>query len=279
MLGDVRRYPPLVILTLIACAMMQIPMLYALVADDLPTARAFFYHGAFFAVLACMVGIAVAGRRRLDTRYALVRLLAAYLVLPIVLAAPVAHLVAPITFSQAWFEMLSCLTTTGATLLPAEVPDAVHLWRALVAWMGGFLVLVVATAILEPLQLGGFEIETAMARGVARRRPSLGGSGEAGARIVHHVRTIFPAYGIFTLTLAIGLLLAGDPALVAICHAMAVLSTSAVSPLPTLGEAPSGYPGEGLIFVFLFLAISRRPLAMLSRREPRRIDADRKSVV
>ena len=43
----------------------------------------------------------------------------------------------------AYFEMLSSLTGTGATLFDA--PDAlapsVHLWRAQVGWMGGLLVL------------------------------------------------------------------------------------------------------------------------------------------
>ena len=56
--------------------------------------------------------------------------------------------------------MLSCLTTTGATLFdrPQAVPEPLHLWRALVGWAGGLLVLVTAFAILAPLNLGGFEI-------------------------------------------------------------------------------------------------------------------------
>ena len=56
--------------------------------------------------------------------------------------------------------MLSCLTTTGATLFdrPRLLAEPLHLWRALVGWVGGLMVLVTAFAILAPLNLGGFEI-------------------------------------------------------------------------------------------------------------------------
>ena len=67
--------------------------------------------------------------------------------------------------------MLSCLTTTGATLFdrPQLLSEPLHLWRALVGWMGGLMVLVTAFAILAPLNLGGFEIGQAGAAGPARR--------------------------------------------------------------------------------------------------------------
>ena len=68
--------------------------------------------------------------------------------------------------------MLSCLTTTGATLFdrPQAVAEPLHLWRALVGWMGGLMVLVTAFAILAPLNLGGFEIGQAGETGRAARR-------------------------------------------------------------------------------------------------------------
>ena len=67
--------------------------------------------------------------------------------------------------------MLSCLTTTGATLFdrPQLISEPLHLWRALVGWMGGLVVLVTAFAILAPLNLGGFEIGQAGAAGLPRR--------------------------------------------------------------------------------------------------------------
>ena len=90
------------------------------------------------------------------------------MLLPLVLAAPLVALVPAIGLGGAYFEMLSCLTTTGATLFdrPQLLSEPLHLWRALVGWAGGLIVLVAAFAILAPLNLGGFEI------GQAGRRPA-----------------------------------------------------------------------------------------------------------
>jgi trk system potassium uptake protein TrkH len=75
------------------------------------------------------------------------------------LAVPLALALPDTGFYNAWWEMVSCLTTTGATLYAADmlVPP-LHLWRALVGWMGGLFILVTAVAILAPLKVGGFEI-------------------------------------------------------------------------------------------------------------------------
>ena len=88
------------------------------------------------------------------------------------LAAPFVALVPAIGLGGSYFEMLSCLTTTGATLFdrPQLIAEPLHLWRSLVGWMGGLMVLVTAFAILAPLNLGGFEI------GQRRRRPARAGA-------------------------------------------------------------------------------------------------------
>jgi trk system potassium uptake protein TrkH len=52
-------------------------------------------------------------------------------------------------------------------------------------------------------------------------------------------------------------MIAGEVPLVALCHAMAVLSTSGISPLGGLENAASGLVGEIAIFVFFFFAVSR----------------------
>ena len=76
---------------------------------------------------------------RVPARYHLLTLLLAYMLLPLVLAAPLVALVPAIGLGGAYFEMLSCLTTTGATLFdrPQLIAEPLHLWRALVGWMGG----------------------------------------------------------------------------------------------------------------------------------------------
>ena len=58
-------------------------------------------------------------------------------------------------------DLVVDITTTGATLYDsARLPEAVHLWRAQVGWMGGLVILVAAAAILAPVNLGGAEVVT-----------------------------------------------------------------------------------------------------------------------
>ena len=114
------------------------------------------------------------------------------MLLPLVLAAPLVALMPAIGLGGAYFEMLSCLTTTGATLFdrPQLLSEPLHLWRALVGWAGGLVVLVTAFAILAPLNLGGFEIGQA---GAAGRSGARGGTvEEATARILRSLRAIAP---------------------------------------------------------------------------------------
>ena len=64
------------------------------------------------------------------------------------LAVPFYEAVRTTSFLNSYFEMVSALTTTGATLFaPERLPPSVHLWRAQVGWMGGMLMWIAASAI------------------------------------------------------------------------------------------------------------------------------------
>ncbi len=261
-MATLRQFPVLAILIMIASGMMVAPALHAARAGAWPIAQAFVFHGVFFTLVGVLLGLALANRRpRNAARYHLATLLAAYVTLPIVLAAPVAHLVPGLGIGRAYFEMLSSLTTTGATLFtpPRLLPDSLHLWRALVGWAGGFMVIVAALAVLAPLSLGGFELrETAAPKGVSRRGGTVE---EATGRIRRSTRRIAPVYMTFTGALALLLIAAGDRPFVATCHAMATLSTSSISPVGGLLGATSGFAGELAIAVFLLAAVSDRILS------------------
>ena len=156
-----RQFPAFVILLLVASALMLVPAMQAVHLRNWPVARGFADHAIFFALFGVILGLATMNRKvRVPARYHLLTLLLTYLLLPLVLAAPLVSLTPGIGLGGGYFEMLSCLTTTGATLFdqPRLLPEPLHLWRALVGWMGGLLVLTTAFAILAPLNLGGFEI-------------------------------------------------------------------------------------------------------------------------
>jgi trk system potassium uptake protein TrkH len=258
-----RQLPAFVILVLVAAALMLLPALHAARLGNWAVARTFLYHGLFFGFFALIFGLATMNRQpRVPARYLLLTLLFAYVLLPAVLAAPFAELVPGTGFGGSYFEMLSALTTTGATLFerPRLIAEPLHLWRAIVGWMGGLMVLVTAFAILAPLGLGGFEIGEA---GAGRRAGRSGTIAEAQGRILRVLRTIAPLYAGLTGLLALVLIIAGDRPFIAVCHAMATLSTSGISPVGGVAGTQSGRLGEAAIALFLLTAVSQQ---MLSRR-------------
>lgn len=66
----------------------------------------------------------------------------------------------PISFAFAYFEAMSGLTTTGATVLQGldSLPPAINVWRATLMWIGGMGILVLAVAILPLLGVGGSQV-------------------------------------------------------------------------------------------------------------------------
>jgi trk system potassium uptake protein len=262
-----RQFPAFVILLMVLAALMVLPAIHAAQLRQWAVARSFLEHAIFFEVVGLILGLATMNRPvRVPARYFLGTLLLAYVLLPLFLAAPLLPVLPGIGLGAAYFEMLSCLTTTGATLFdrPQIVPEPVHLWRALVGWLGGLLVLVASFAILAPLDLGGFEI----GRGGDHRRgfARSGTVAEGRARITRATRVIGPIYGGMTLALFLVLVICGDTAFVALCHAMGTLSTSGISPVGGLAGARSGMAGEVAIAVFLLPAVSLRGFGIMSRR-------------
>jgi trk system potassium uptake protein len=256
--------PLLVFLMAIAGLAMLLPAGFALATADAPRAAAFGQGALLLIVGTAILGVATAQHRPKNVvRSQVVSLVGAYLLLPPLLAVPMAAATDGLTLARAWFEMVSAFTTTGATLLeaPAAVPPAVQLWRALVGWLGGFFVLLVATALLAPLNLGGLEVESDRPPG----RVEPGGEGatptmETSERLVVYLRLLAPIYGGFTAALWIGLTVAGDPPFVALCHAMSILATSGISPAGGLDHGGAGRLGEALMLGFLVFAVSRRSL-------------------
>ena len=268
-----RRTSPLsfpVIVLGLAAALMLLPAGHAAVARDFAVGRAFLYSAVILALLALMIGLAMANRRnRLSPRGHLSVLVLTYAVLPLALALPVVQILPGLSLWQAWFEMLSSFTTTGATLFaPQDLPHTLHLWRALIGWLGGFHTVVMAIAVLAPQNLVGIEMSSgrtlkAGTTGLAQ----IDRIADPGERIRYFATMLFPAYGGLTLVLWVGLLLAGDSGLVALGHAMATLSTSGISPIGGTAQAASGMAGEALILGFLLVAVSRRVLPAVAGLE------------
>ncbi|MGB3176325.1 MAG: potassium transporter TrkG [Albidovulum sp.] len=253
--------PFFVILVGIGALAMYVPAIHAVSVRNHFVARAFFYSGTLFLMLAILLAIATAANKpRQVARNQLLTLLASFTILPVMLAVPVAESVPDTRFFNAWWEMLSSFTTTGASLFePSRLAPSVHLWRALVGWMGGLFVLVTSVAILAPMNLGGFEVLS----GASAGEGAVSGAHTSqttvpSERLLRYAKTLLPIYAGLTLALWIGLIIAGDAPLVAASHAMSTLSTSGISPIGGMSATTSGVGGEAVIFVFLVFGLSRR---------------------
>ncbi len=255
--------PPLfVILMAVAGVAMLAPAALAFVERDMRPARAFFYTGILLLIVTLMIAVATQGRTpRRPARAHLLTLVGAFAALPLILAVPFNEAVPDTRFFNTWFEMVSSFTTTGATLYDApRLPRSVHLWRAVVGWLGGFLVWLMAAAVLAPMNLGGFEVRSGEAGGriQASRTDPLA---DTSTRLVRQGVLLAPVYAGLTLALWILLVLAGDGPFVALCHAMSTLATSGISPVGGLSGGQSGQVGEALVLLFLIFALSRQTFA------------------
>ncbi len=161
-------------------------------------------------------------RLRPAQRYLLAFML--WLLLPVVGAVPLMMTVDGVGFVSAYFEAVSGLTTTGASLLPPpeELPRSVVLWLAMMQWFGGGLTLLVVVLALAPSGVGGLpETHSRMIEhgGLPERR-----------RLMLLVRDVFPLYlGATAITF---LLLAATEleAFEALCLAFSAVSTGGFSP-------------------------------------------------
>ena len=258
-----RRLPVLVILAAMAAAVMLLPAAHATIMGDHRVAQGFFYSAIGIALVGGMVAIASATAPRVrDMRGYVLVLVAGYGVLPVIFALPLVQMRLGISLPEAWFDMLSAFTTTGAApRFPEALPPSITLWRSIVGWMGGLYILVLASALLMPMGLGGAEIMAAAGQG-KHQAGHIGAGKSVIDRLIDTTLSIFPLYGAVTLMVWLALAMAGEPSFAALITAMGVTSTSGIAAEAGGVAQNSGMLGEAIIFVGLLLALSRHMLPL-----------------
>lgn len=125
-------------------------------------------------------------------------------------------------YTDAFFEAVSGLTTTGSTVLTNldSLPRDILLWRALLQWLGGIGIIVMGLAILPLLGVGGMQLFRME-------------SSDRSAKALPRARQIAVALGFiycgFTGLCALAYWLEGMTGFEAITHAMTTLSTGGYS--------------------------------------------------
>jgi len=99
-------------------------------------------------------------QRELQTRDGFLLVLLAWTGLPAFATLPLLFYLPGLSFTDAYFETVSGITTTGSTILSGldALPMSINLWRGLLVWFGGMGLIVLAVAILPLLGVGGMQI-------------------------------------------------------------------------------------------------------------------------
>ncbi|NYS62057.1 Trk system potassium transporter TrkI [Vreelandella salicampi] len=132
--------------------------------------------------------------------------------LPLALGAP------QLSFTNAVFESVSAITTTGSTILVGieHLSDGLKLWRGLMQWLGGIGIIVMGIAILPLLKVGGMRLfHTESSDWSDKVMPRTGGIAKATLSI----------YCFITFTAILAYWLGGMTILDAVVHAMTSVAT------------------------------------------------------
>jgi len=124
---------------------------------------------------------------------------------------------------DAFFETVSGMTTTGATVLTdiEAAPKGLLYWRSLTQWIGGMGIIVLTVAIFPLLGIGGIELFVAEAPGPT--------SDKLHPRIRETAKRLWQIYVGLTIVLTLVLLLAGLSFYEAINHALTTMATGGFS--------------------------------------------------
>ena len=129
-----------------------------------------------------------------------------------------------ISYTDAFFEAMSGLTTTGATVFNSldTLAPTLNFWRHMMNWLGGMGIIVLAVAILPMLGVGGTQLFKAEIPGIDK-------DSKMAPRISQTAKRLWLVYVVFTALTCVALKWAGMSWFDAICHAMSTFALGGFS--------------------------------------------------
>ncbi|MBX3662323.1 MAG: TrkH family potassium uptake protein [Burkholderiales bacterium] len=138
--------------------------------------------------------------------------------LPLLLTVP------QLSFTDAYFEAVSGLTATGATVISGleELPASINVWRAVLQWLGGMGVIVLVVAILPMLGVGGRQISKSEIPGPMKDE-------QLTPRIAQTAKGLWLIYAALTIACGFAYHAAGMSPLDALIHSFTTMSLGGFS--------------------------------------------------
>ncbi|MEZ5813739.1 MAG: TrkH family potassium uptake protein [Alphaproteobacteria bacterium] len=156
------------------------------------------------------------------------------------------------SFTDAFFEAVSGITTTGSTVMVGldTAPPGILLWRSILQWLGGIGIVIMAMSVLPFLGVGGMQIFTT----------ELSENEKALPRIAQLASSIGMVYVFLTILCLLAYLAAGMGKFDALAHALTTLSTGGFSTY----DASIGHFKSNLIEIIatVFMVLAGMPFIL-----------------
>jgi trk system potassium uptake protein TrkH len=145
-----------------------------------------------------------------------------WLVLPLFGGIPLMAGTTDLSFTDAFFEAMSGMTTTGSTVISGldNLPRGLLLWRGIIQWIGGVGIIVVAMVFLPELRLGGMQIF---------RSEAFDTDGKILPRATEIASRISSIYLLLTVMCALAYVACGMSPFDAVVHSMTTIATGGMS--------------------------------------------------
>ncbi len=163
-------------------------------------------------------------RRELQARDGFLLVTLVWSVAPAFATIPLMLSIPGLSFTDAYFETVSGMTTTGATILTGidQLDPSINIWRSLLVWIGGMGIIVLAVAILPLLGVGGSQLFKAESPGCMK-------DSKLTPRIGDTAKGLWGVYFAITVLCILGFRAAGMTWIDAIVHAFSTMGLGGFS--------------------------------------------------
>ncbi len=193
--------------------------------------------------------------KTLSTKDGFLIVTAAWIITAIIGALPFYFSGAIPNVTDAFFESMSGVTTTGATILGVNVyphlpngieslPHGILFWRSFIQWIGGMGIIVFTIAILPLLGIGGVQMFKAEVPGPV--------SDKLRPRVKETAKILWLVYVGFTVLETLLLGLGGMTWFDAICHAFTTMPTGGFS---TMNASIAGWSSSAIHYIIIFFML------------------------
>ncbi len=206
---------------------------------NVPLAAAWFLQDGMWQVWAQAMGCTVAlglamwllmrrYKQELHPRHGVILVSLVWLCLPLSAALPLIlgyqQMGQSLSFTHAYFEAVSGLTTAGSSVLSGldRLPISLNIWRTFLQWIGGMGILILAVAIMPLLGVGGSQLFRAEAAGPVKDT-------KLTPRITGTAKGLWGVYAVFSLSCFGAFWLGGMQPLDALMHMFTTVSLGGLS--------------------------------------------------